>query len=186
MITEPSDAEARSWVSHVLLTRGLVVLVLGVVAMLWPDITLKIAAVLIGIVVLIFGLGIVGHALHRRSAGWSWIPSLLAGLIVAGFGTAAIIWPGPTVLVLARLFGVALIISGFLTVLDIYTTKGEDPSWMPLGAMGLLSVLFGVLLVSWPDITLWVLVVVQGIFWVISGVLSVVASRQVKDLPASA
>jgi uncharacterized membrane protein HdeD (DUF308 family) len=184
MITQPSDAEARNWVSHVLLTRGLVVLVLGVVAMLWPDVTVKVVAVLVGIVVLIFGLGIVGHALHRRSVGWSWIPSLLAGLIVAGFGAAAIIWPGPTVLVLARLFGVALIISGFLTVLDIYTSKGDDPSWMPMAGMGVLSVLFGVLLVSWPDITIGVLVVIQGIFWVISGILSVVASRQVKDLPA--
>lgn len=185
MITEPSDAEARHWASNVLLTRGIVVLVLGLIAMLWPDVTVKVVAVLVGIVVLIFGLGIIGSAFHRRGLGWSWIPSLLAGVVVAGVGAAAIIWPGPTVQVLAVLFGAALIISGFLTVLDIFATKNQDPSWMPMAGLGVLSVLFGVLLVSWPDITIGVLVVIQGIFWVISGILSVVASRQVKHLPAA-
>jgi uncharacterized membrane protein HdeD (DUF308 family) len=84
------------------------------------------------------------------------------------------------------LFGAALIISGFLTVLDIFATKNQDPSWMPMACVGVLSVLFGVLLVSWPDITIGVLVVIQGIFWIISGILSVVASRQVKHLPTGA
>jgi uncharacterized membrane protein HdeD (DUF308 family) len=174
-----ADAEARSVASHVLLVRGLVVIALGIVAMVWPDVTVKVVAVLIGILVVIFGIGTIGHALDRRRSHLSWIGTLLGGLVATAGGFAAIFWPGPTVLVIARLFGALLLVSGFLGVLDVFVAGGNDPARMPMAGVSAMAVLAGGLLLVWPDITIGVVVIIQGIFWVVSGVVTVWASRQV-------
>jgi uncharacterized membrane protein HdeD (DUF308 family) len=185
MPVEGSEAEARSLASQVLLVRGILVALLGAVAVFWPDVTVNVCAVLIGILVFVFGVSAVAHAFDRRRAQLSWIGSLIGGLVIACGGLAAIFWPGPTVIVLARLFGALLIVSGFLTVLDVFV-QPNDPSKMPIGIMGTLSVLCGVALLVWPDITIGVVVILQGILWIIGGLLSIWASRQVAHAPAVA
>jgi uncharacterized membrane protein HdeD (DUF308 family) len=177
---ETSDAEARSLASHVLLVRGVIVIGLGFVALVWPSATVKVVAVLIGILVVAFGAATIGHALDRRHLHQPWIFGLLGGLIAVGFGIAAIFWPGPTVLVVARLFGLLLLISGFLGVLDVFAAGGDDPSRIPTAIVSVIGVLAGAALWLWPDITIGVVVVIQGLFWVIHGTISVIASREVR------
>lgn len=160
--------------------RGLLVIALGMVALVWPDVTVKVVAVLVGILVAIFGISTIAHALERRRAELSWVGTLLGGLVATGGGLAAIFWPGPTVVVLARLFGALLLVSGILGVLDVFTAGGDDPAKMPLAAVSGLAVVAGGVLLVWPDITIGVIVVIQGIFWIVSGVLSIFASRQVR------
>jgi uncharacterized membrane protein HdeD (DUF308 family) len=183
MPVEGSEAEARSLASQVLLVRGIVVALLGVVAVFWPDVTVKVCAVLIGILVAIAGIATMAHAFDRKRAELSWIGGLIGGLVLLGGGLAAVFWPGPTVIVVARLFGALLIVSGFLTVLDVFV-QPNDPGRVPLAVLGGLSVICGIALLVWPDITIGVVVILQGIFWIIGGALSIWASRQVAHAPA--
>jgi uncharacterized membrane protein HdeD (DUF308 family) len=178
MPVEGSDAAERSLASQVLLVRGIVVGLLGVVAVFWPDVTVKVCAVLIGILVAIAGGSMLAHAFDRKRAELPWMATLVGGLVLLAGGLAAIFWPGPTVVAMARLFGLMMIISGTLTLIEALMAR-HDPAWMPMAVLGGLGLGVGVALFVWPDITIGVVVILQGVFWIIGGLLSVWASRQV-------
>jgi uncharacterized membrane protein HdeD (DUF308 family) len=95
-------------------------------------------------------------------------------------------WPGqgPTLLVIAILFGVQLIIAGIFRFVAAFAT--EDASGgtrVLLALLGVLSVIIGLWAVRHVLLTLLALVVLLGIFWVVNGAIELFTALSHRGMP---
>jgi len=97
---------------------GLVILIVGLVLVFWPDASVKTVAVLVGLAFLFWGVVMAIAALVDRGEGWGIAAGF--GILLALVGVVVIAWPGPTIAILmilvgidAILFGASMIAQGF-------------------------------------------------------------------------
>jgi uncharacterized membrane protein HdeD (DUF308 family) len=99
---------------------------------------------------------------------WGWV--LAFGIITALLGIIALAWPGRTLIVVAVLFGAQLIVMGiFRFVNAIAADDLSGSSRVLLALLGVLSLIVGLYAVRHLLVTLFALVVLLGIFWIVSG-----------------
>ncbi|SER22495.1 HdeD family acid-resistance protein [Actinokineospora terrae] len=108
----------------------------------------------------------------RASGHWG----VLNGVLMVGVGVAALVWPGASLVLLAVLFGITLMANGVVRVVQAIADSGSGGSRVLLGLLGALSLLVGVLCLRAPLQTLALLAVLIGSWWLVSGVLAVVAA----------
>jgi uncharacterized membrane protein HdeD (DUF308 family) len=97
------------------LVAGAVLIVGGVLALVWPDITLWVLAVVVGIDLVLAGVVRIVGALSLRVEGWGWL--LLGGGVSVAAGILALAWPGATLLVLGLLLGLRMLLFGISEIM---------------------------------------------------------------------
>jgi len=168
---------AREWPA--VFVMGLVTLALGIVVISWPQETLKVISVLIGLQILVYGIyGLVSaFARDTVSPGWTGFVGIL-GIIV---GIVVLRNPFETVAVLAALLGVVWIIGGIIQFIGSIADGDADHRW--LGALGgLLSVVAGIVVVSWPAPTVTVVAWISGLYLIVFGLFLCVSAFQLRGL----
>jgi uncharacterized membrane protein HdeD (DUF308 family) len=140
---------AENW--WLLLLRGLAAIAFGVIAFLWPGITLVALTYLFGIYAIVDGVVAIWAAFNAQGdAGPRWWLGL-SGVVGIIAGIVAFAYTGITALVLLVFIAVWAIIIG---VLQLYAAiqlwKVVDNDWW-LILSGLLSIAFGAVLIAWPS-----------------------------------
>jgi uncharacterized membrane protein HdeD (DUF308 family) len=121
--------------------------------------------------------------LERVSEHWGWL--LVLGVITVLAGIAVLAWPGPTLLVIAVLFGVQLIVMGIFRFVSAFASDavtGGDRILLAL--LGVLSLIIGLYAVRHVLITLIALALFLGIYWIISGAMELymaLSHRQLRN-----
>jgi uncharacterized membrane protein HdeD (DUF308 family) len=148
MRTTFGEVLSRFW--WLLLIRGVISVIFGVIVFTSPGITLASLLFLFGAYVLVDGVGNVVTAIGGRDAQEDWWVLLLAGLAGIGVGLLTLSRPGVTALVLLFYIAIWAIASGVLHIVAAIRLRKvvEGELWMVLG--GLASVLFGIILVANP------------------------------------
>lgn len=162
------NALTRYWWAVVL--RGVVAVLFGLMALIWPEITVLALVALFGAFALVDGVLTLGTAIFDdRAAGRRlWLGVQGVAGIAAGVVTFA--WPGVTTLVLLWLIAFWAVVTGVLEIVAAIRLRREiQGEWM-LGLSGALSVLFGLLLMIWPASGALALVVLIGIYAIVGGV----------------
>jgi uncharacterized membrane protein HdeD (DUF308 family) len=172
---------ARRWWLFAL--RGGIAILFGLLALIWPSITLVALVILWGAYSLVDGVMELYLAISHK--GWPradrWTHGLLGALGVAA-GLVALFWPGITAMVLLVVIAVWAIIGGVLEIVAaIRLRKAIGNEWF-LGLSGLLSVVLGVILLASPDTGALALVVTIGIFAILWGVVLVLLSLRLRKL----
>lgn len=109
------------------------------------------------------------------------LPGILAGVASIAAGFIALAWPGVTLVVLAVLIGAGLLSWG---VYRIYLSF-VDPFIRPRAVTlieGVLLVALGVLALAWPNVSILVLAVLVGVFFIVFGIFSFVGGLHMLDL----
>ena len=78
--------------------------------------------------------------------GWGWL--LFFGILMVVAGVFAVAWPGPTVLVLAILFGIQILVSGIFSFINAFATdeSGGMRVWnVILGLLGIWLIIYGIM-----------------------------------------
>jgi hypothetical protein len=97
------------------------------------------------------------------------------GVLTVLGGTLALIWPKPTILVLAVIFGLHLIAGGITWLIAAFGTGDTAGGGRILfGLLGGLSILLGVLCLIAPLQTATVLALLLGLTWIAGGTLDVI------------
>lgn len=160
------DALARNW--WVIMLRGVLAILFGVLAFIWPGITL------LTLIFLYAGFAFADGALSLIAAVRGGTPTprwwlALVGLMGIGVGVLTIFYPQITGLVLLMFIAAWAVVTGVLQIYGAIKLRHEIEGEWWLVASGVLSVIFGALLVAWPGAGALAMVLVIGSFAIIFG-----------------
>lgn len=141
--------------------------VLGVVIVIRPTTALGVLAWLIGGGMVLTGvIELTGRDTEGARPRWR---TLTGGAWLVG-GLVVLLTPGLTVRVVATLVGILLLVAGALGVIAVFAKGRTIDARIADAAFSVSGVIFGVLALFWPDITLLVVAVVFGARLIMSGV----------------
>lgn len=168
------DLAGGAWPAF--LAAGLGSVALGVVLLVWPNATLAVVAILIGVSLLVAGLlRLVSGFTMREASGAARTGSVVIGLLAMIVGLYCIRHYHVTIAVLAIVVGLFWVMHGIAEIAaGLLGGRGTGPGLAVLS--GVLSLAAGLLVLFWPTISLTVLVVVMGIWLVVYGLLMAVAA----------
>lgn len=139
---------------------------LGAVLVLHLTTAIGVLAVLIGAGMIV--VGVLELAARGDDADRPRWRLLTAALWIAA-GIFILAWPGLTVRVLAVVVGLALIVNGVLGLVAAFRRAHSWDARVADAAFGIAGIVFGVLALAWPDITLLIVAVVFGARLVMGG-----------------
>lgn len=137
----------RSW--WLLLLRGVAAVAFGVLTFIWPQISLLTLIMVYGIYAFVDGI----LALVAAIRGGGMVPRwwlALAGVVSILTAIVVFAWPDLTALILVYMIGFWSILRGALEIIGAIRLRNEISNEWSLGAAGLLSVIFGLILVFMP------------------------------------
>jgi uncharacterized membrane protein HdeD (DUF308 family) len=162
-------ALSRNW--WAIAIRGVAAIVFGILAFVWPGITLAALILLFGAYAVVDGIFTLIAALRGgdrdRHRGWL----VLEGVVSIGAGIVAFAWPGLTALALVFVIAAWAIVTGVLEIVAAVRLRKHirNEWWLVLG--GVLSVAFGVLLLVAPAVGALALVFWIGAYAILFGAL---------------
>ena len=155
-----------------LIFRGVVAIALGLIAIIWPNITVGAFVFVFAVFAFADAIGQGAQAFSSETAGPVFGHLLLAGIDIAA-GIVAIAWPGITAYALVIWVGIWAVASGVIEI-GIAFQQGEDAGeralWLIAGA---LSVIFGVVVFANPDAGAVTLALLFGFFSLALGITEV-------------
>jgi uncharacterized membrane protein HdeD (DUF308 family) len=172
-----------SWWALVL--RGLAAIGFGVLAFLWPHITLTALVFLWGAYALVDGVLAIAAGVKSHGENKRWWVMLLEGILGVAAGVIAFVIPGITALVLLIVIAAWAMVTGvFEIAAAIQLRKFIKGEWL-LGLAGVASVLFGVALLLNPGAGAIALVWVIGAYAIFFGVLLIALGLRLHSLVRS-
>lgn len=185
------DELARRW--WMLAVRGAVAVVFGILALIWPGLTILALIVLFGVYALVDGLFNLGAAIGGggptrgtgRFAGLSGASrGMLAveGVLGVAFGVVALAWPGETAMVLLVLIALWAIVTGIVELVAAVGLRRHISGEIWLGIAGVLSVLFGLAVIARPGIGAVAVAWVIGLYAILFGLTVLVLALRLRRL----
>ena len=180
---QPADpaALARYW--YLLGISGLVSLVIGVLVIAYPDPSLKLLGVFLGIDLLIVGVLLIVRGVSSGPDPAAGPAGILLGTLALIAGLIVIRNPGESLVLLVLAFAIYLIVAGALALArGLVSRDGRATS---LGR-GVILVAAGTVIIAWPDISLTTLAVLAGIALILQGVVEIAEAFLVRSLRSGA
>ena len=173
-----------SWWALVL--RGLAAIAFGVLAFVWPQITLTALVFLWGAYALVDGAFAIAAGVKSHGENKRWWVLLLEGILGVAAGLVAFLVPGITALALLILIAAwAMVTGAFEIAAAIQLRKYIKGEWL-LALAGVASVLFAVALLFNPAAGALALVWLIGAYSIVFGVLLIVLGVRLHSLVRSA
>ncbi|WP_165546746.1 HdeD family acid-resistance protein [Kribbella soli] len=159
----------RDWLTlgwKMLLVRGVLGIIFGILAIAWPISTAIALALLWGFWALVDGIGSIAQAFQPESRG-SRLWLIVLGVIALLAAFFAITSPGMAATTLTWILGIWLIVRGVFELAGAFRSQQVMPRWL-LVLNGLLSLLIGVLFAANPGagaVGIAVLLGVTALIW---------------------
>ena len=159
---------------------GVLGVIAGIVAVAWPGVTV-LALVILFAIYAFAGAGLqTMRAFSGRTAG-PVLGHLLVALIDLAAGVVAVIWPGPTAVVLVLVVAIWAFVAGFAEIFGAFGSEETAGTRATLIVTGLISIALGVVLSSRPDIGAVTLALLFGLFSMAYGVSQIVQGVQMRQ-----
>lgn len=172
------DQLAGAW--WLVLIRGICAIIFGILALVWPGLTIYTLVIFFGAYAIVSGAFTLFSAFRHDVESKTWL--IVSGVVGILAGLVAFIWPGMTTLVLLYIIAFWAIFAGVAEIIGgIRLRKIIDNEWM-LIVGGVLSVIFGILLLIWPATGALTLTWLIGLFAVMYGIAMVFLSFRMKKL----
>lgn len=187
-VSSSPDAEARAVISAVgkhwgvVLSFGIVLAGLGIAIMVWPNITIGVTALLLGLSLLVSGVfSLVASVTQPDQQTGSRVLMAISGALSIALGVVAFRGITQAVAILALIVGVGWLVRGVFDIMSGISAKGvPGRGWVITG--GVLGTVAGIAVLAWPGITLTALAWVTGLWLVVIGIVQVVAAFSLRSL----
>ena len=154
-----------------IVVRGIAAVIFGVLALVLPGITLAALVLLWGAYALADGIIALIAAFRIRDRGKPFWALVVVGILGVAAGILTFIWPGMTAIVLLAFIAAWSLVMGiFQIIAAVRLRKSIENEWL-LGLSGLLSVIFGVLMLINPGAGALAVIWVIGAYAILFGVL---------------
>ncbi|HYX05402.1 MAG TPA: DUF308 domain-containing protein [Bacteroidales bacterium] len=111
-----------------------------------------------------------------------WQFKVIKGVLFILFGLLALFYPGATLVTLVKWFGIIILIGGILLLIGSGIFKGIKQIHNFVLAEGILDILIGIAIIAYPRFVAGAVVVLFGIWALVSGILQLVSLNR---LPAA-
>lgn len=173
---------ATRW--HVVALRGVVTIVFGLVALVWPSITAEALVFIFGVYALADGLFAIGTALGGSVRRDRWVIGF-EGLVDVLAGGVALAWPSITAFALVLVLAAWAVASGLAEMIAAVRLRRElDHEWL-LGISGAASVVVGLLLALRPREAIVAVAWLVGAFAVSFGGLLLGLAFRLRAMPGA-
>lgn len=178
------DVLTRSWTLLVL--RGLIGIVFGIVAIAWPEQTIVVVVVLWGVWALVDGIGLVASAFTGGVGTGQRMLFLGMAAVALIVAFLAFTRPGMAATALTWVLGVWLLVRGAFELLGAFTAVRDAPRWLlVLGA--LLDIALGWIFIANPGRAVigiaWLLGVIAVAWGIVYLVLGLMVRSKAAQLP---
>ena len=166
----------------VVLAFGIATVVLGVILMVFTEESVKFFAVICGIYLILSGIFmlVASFSDNMETTGMR-VLSAVGGVLSILLGLIALRGLAEAVAILALLIGIGWIIRGVADLIEGVAHPGIPArGWVIF--IGILSLLAGIVVLTWPAITLGALVWVTGLWLVVLGVIEIIGSFQLRGM----
>lgn len=178
----PTFSSLARHVWHWTVVRGVLAIIFGVVALVAPISTAVSLAVVVAVFAVVDGIFEIVDGIRHRGAVGAGL-RILQGALTLAFGVVLVVWPSITVLAIVWTIGLWAVVVGILQVVVALSLRKVERSGWGWGVVsGLVSVIFGILLLARPGAGLVSIIWVLGVYAIMLGVLLVGFGLQVRRL----
>lgn len=132
------------------LIRGIIAIVIGLIAIIWPKFAISFLVILFGIYLTIDGIATLSYALTERRSLSSWWVPLLEGLVSLVIGLFSIFYPFVSSILWVALVAFWAIVTGVIKIVEALSVRSYLITiWPPLLG-GVLTLILGGLLWLFP------------------------------------
>jgi uncharacterized membrane protein HdeD (DUF308 family) len=173
-----ADLYKQAW--WMLLIRGIVAVLFGILAITWPGLTLATLIIFFGAFALVHGVfAVIGSIAGRKEADDWWLV-LLEGILGIIIGIMTFAWPALTGLVLAYFIAAWALINGILRIYGaIKLRRVIEGEWL-LIISGIIGVLFAIFVFARPLAGALAIILFIGIYAIVLGLLGIILSFRIK------
>ena len=161
--------------------RGLVAVIFGIAAIVWPTITLAVLLTIFGIFMLIEGVITFVSAFQATRVERSWVWLVIEGVVDFIIGVAVFSIPGITAVALLYFIAAWAIIAGAIRIITALQNRREVSGIWLYGLGGLISLIFGFAVLTNPGIGAIAIVIAIGLFAISIGILNFAFSFVLRD-----
>ena len=166
-----SVAKAVWWL---VLLRGIFMVIFGIIALVSPGIALLTLVWLFGLYAILDGIAAIVIGVRTRGEP-HWVWTIVQGVVSVLAGVIAFAWPGVTVLAILFVIAFWSIVGGIAEVVESFMMRRRgSEGWGWMLAAGIVSVLFGVVLLASPGAALITLLWLVGAYAIVFGVIIIV------------
>ncbi|HZZ00419.1 MAG TPA: HdeD family acid-resistance protein [Candidatus Baltobacteraceae bacterium] len=177
-------ALARNW--WALLIRGIAAVIFGILAFAWPGATIVAIGILFGAYALVDGVFAIVGAVRAVESHERWWPLVIEGVI--GLIIAGITFYDVGITIVALFFTIAAwaVLTGILEIAAAVQLRKQlaNEVWLILG--GVLSILFGVLMVWRPVAGALAVIWIIGAYAIVFGIIMIALSLRLRSHAAPA
>jgi uncharacterized membrane protein HdeD (DUF308 family) len=163
-----------------LLLRGIAAILFGILAFIWPGLTLVTLVLMFGAFALVDGAIVLGAAFSGAAKPvptW-WL--ILVGLLGIAAGIITFLWPGMSAILLVVFIGAWAVAHGIFEIIGAIQLRKEiENEWM-LILGGIISVIFGIIVLIAPGAGALALVWWIAIYSIVFGVMFVAFSLRLR------
>lgn len=167
------------------LAFGIISVIVGLVMVIWPQITVGIVAILLGAWLLVSGVFSLVSSFSRSEADTATRVMMgVVGVLSILLGVLCFRSIFQAVEILALFVGIGWLLRGIFDFVGGLQAKGESGRGLTI-FLGILGIVAGVVVLIWPGITLVALAWVSGVWLVILGIIWIIGSFQLKKEAAA-
>jgi uncharacterized membrane protein HdeD (DUF308 family) len=171
---------SRDWWHFAL--RGVLAIVFGIMALVWPEPTKLALVLMFGAFVLVNGIVTVGTGIETRNYFKQWWALLLEGLTGIVIAALTFIWPNVAANALLYVIAIWAILAGIFEIMAAIELRDVIVGESVMILHGLLSIVFGVLLFVFPSAGAVGIVWAIGFFAIAAGAAEIVLAFRLRGL----
>ena len=165
----------RNW--WLFLIVGLVSVVAGILAIVYPDITLLALGIFAGVGLLFAGGLEIAEAIAGDEEGR--VLSAIVGVLSVVAGLICLRRPGESLLAIVVVLGIYLVVVGIVRFIRSFSTLEDRALQM---ALGIIDVILGILILSLPELSLVTLAILFAISLLARGVFAIITAFRLRGL----
>jgi len=167
---------ARRW--WALALRGVIVVLFGLLTFFIPGITLISLVLLFGLYAILDGIFDIVSAMKAPGHHW---PLLVEGIVGIVAGLVTFMWPAITAMVLVYLIAFWAILTGLLEIVAGIRLREVIANEMLLILMGVISTLFGILIIIFPGAGALAIIIWIGAYAMVFGIILIALAFRLRS-----
>jgi uncharacterized membrane protein HdeD (DUF308 family) len=116
---------------------------------------------------------------YAKIAKGAWVWAVVRGVLAIIFGIIALVAPLSTAVALAVVIGIFAIVDGIIDLVDAIRHRGTGGVGLRV-FLGVVSLLFGIILLVWPGKTIAFMVILIAIWSIVIGILQIIANISIR------